>query len=119
MKKTLVLGATENPERYAYIAANRLLEKNHEIELVGIKKGIINGNIIHNDRPFLENIHTITLYIGTKNQKEWYDYILSLKPKRIIMNPNTENDELKSLAEKQNIEVIEACTLVMLATNQY
>jgi predicted CoA-binding protein len=75
--------------------------------------------MIYTDKPIFSDIDTITLYIGAKNQPEWYDYILQTKPKRIVFNPNTENPELKTLAEKQGIETIEACTLVMLSIGNY
>jgi predicted CoA-binding protein len=118
-KKTLILGASENPERYAYKAAHSLTAHKHPIINVGIKKGEVAGEMIHTDRPIFSDIDTITLYIGAKNQPEWYDYILQIKPKRIVFNPNTENPELKALAEKQGIETIEACTLVMLSIGNY
>ncbi len=119
IKKTLILGASENPERYAYKAAHSLIAHKHTIINIGIKKGEVAGEIIHIDKPVFSDIDTITLYIGAKNQLEWYDYILAIKPKRIVFNPNTENPELKSLAEKQGIETIEACTLVMLSIGNY
>lgn len=119
MKKTLVLGATTNPERYAYIAVTRLMQKGHEVVPVGIKTGEINGNPIIQGQPQVEDIDTVTLYLGAARQREYYDYLLSLKPKRIIFNPGTENQELAQLAEKQEIEVVEGCTLVMLSIGTY
>ncbi len=118
-KKTLILGATPNPQRYAYLAAARLTENDHEIVPVGIKKGEVFGQAIHNDRPLLDDIDTLTLYIGPQHQAEWYDYILKLAPKRLIFNPGTENPELRKLAQEAGIETLEACTLVMLSTRQY
>lgn len=118
-KKTLILGATENPERYAYKAAHKLTENGHPIINVGIKKGEVAGQPIHVDKPIFDNIDTITLYVGAKNQPEWYDYILQTKPQRLVFNPGTENAELKNLAEKQGIETVEACTLVMLSIGNY
>lgn len=118
-KKTLIIGASENPERYSYLAAHKLSAYHHPIINIGIKKGTVANEIIHTDRPIFTDIDTITLYIGAKNQPEWYDYILAIKPKRIIFNPNTENLELKTLAEQYGIETIEACTLVMLSVGNY
>jgi predicted CoA-binding protein len=118
-KKTLILGASENPERYAYKAAHALRQNHHTIVNVGIKKGTVAGEIIHTDKTIFSDIDTITLYIGEKNQAEWYDYILQTKPKRIIFNPNTENQTLKKLAEQNGIETVEACTLVMLSIGIY
>ncbi|HYI77099.1 MAG TPA: CoA-binding protein [Chryseolinea sp.] len=121
MKKTVVVGATPNQSRYAYLAATMLAEYNHDTVLLGIQKGEINGNKILNirEKPILENVDTITLYIGPQRQPEWYDYLLSLKPKRIIFNPGTENEEFQNRAEQQGVEVLEACTLVMLRSRQY
>ena len=93
----------------------------HETVLLGIQKGNINGNEIQDIRqkPTIEDVDTITLYIGPKRQPEWYDYLLGLKPKRIIFNPGTENDEFENLAKQQGIEAMEACTLVLLRSHQY
>ena len=119
MKKTLVLGASPNPNRYSYHAVNRLLEKGFEVIPLGIRKGIIGGKEIIQGTPSLENIHTITLYINPNNQIEYYDYMLSLNPKRIIFNPGTENPTLVNLAKEQGIEVEIACTLVLLSLDNY
>jgi predicted CoA-binding protein len=121
MKKTVIVGATTNPGRYAYLAAEMLTDYKHEIVPVGIKKGEVFGSQILNiqEKPVIENVDTITLYIGTQHQPEWYDYLLSLHPKRIIFNPGTENAEFQRMAEEKGIEAIEACTLVMLRSNQY
>jgi len=120
-KKTVIIGATPNPARYAYLAAENLSEKEHEIVPVGIKHGEVFGQPILDIRqkPKIDNVDTVTMYIGPRHQPEWYDYILSLKPKRIIFNPGTENDEFEQLAESRDVEVLEACTLVMLRTGQY
>lgn len=121
MKKTVVIGASPNPARYAYIAANMLTEYDHEIVPIGIKKGSLAGKTILNlrERPDIEMVDTITLYIGPANQPEWYDYIIGLNPKRIIFNPGTENAELVKRAENNNIEVVFGCTLVMLRGGNY
>jgi uncharacterized protein len=121
MKKTLVVGATANPGRYAFMAASMLNEYGHEIVPIGIKKETVLGKEILNlrEKPTVTDIDTITLYIGPHNQPEWYEYLLSLKPKRIIFNPGTENDAFEKMAEDQNIEVVEGCTLVMLRSGQY
>lgn len=117
--KTLIVGASSNPERYAYKAANSLLAYGHEIELVGQSEGIIKGHKIKTDYPDLDGVDTITLYVGLKNQPSLYDYILNLKPRRIIFNPGTESQEFEQLALDKGIQVEEACTLVLLATGQY
>lgn len=121
MKKTVIIGATTNPGRYAYLAARMLKEYNHEIVPVGIKDGAVFGKEILDifARPAVENVDTVTLYIGPRRQPEHMDYILGLKPNRIIFNPGTENDEFIRRAEEVGIETLEACTLVMLRSHQY
>lgn len=118
-KKTLILGATTNPDRYAYRAAHMLSKNGHEIVPVGIKKGEVAGVEIINDRPTLDDIDTVTLYVGPGLQPQYYDYLMDLKPKRIVFNPGTENPELQDLAKNNGIQTIEACTLVMLSVGNY
>ena len=119
MKKTLVLGASTNPIRYSNAAVHRLAQGGFEVVPVGVREGKISGVTIEQGKPALENIHTITLYLNPERQQEYYDYILSLNPKRIIFNPGTENPELIRLAREKGIEVEMGCTLVMLAVGQY
>lgn len=119
MTKTLVLGASPNPARYSFIAVRQLLDKGHETVPVGNREGIILGLDILRGKPELEDIHTITLYLNPYRQKDYYDYILSLQPKRIIFNPGTENIELINLAKEHSIEPVIACTLVMLSIGDY
>ena len=120
-KKTVIIGATTNPSRYAYKAAERLLGADVAFVPVGIKKGTVLGQAILpiREKPMVENVHTVTMYIGPQNQPEWYDYILSLKPKRILFNPGTENDVFQNMAEAQGVEIVEGCTLVMLGVGTY
>jgi len=119
MKKTMVLGATPNPERYAYLATIRLAQYSHEVVPVGVRAGEIEGIPILVGKPDLEAVDTVTLYLGAARQPEYYDYILSLQPKRIIFNPGTENAELRQLAYAAGIETVEGCTLVMLSLGSY
>lgn len=119
MKKTLVVGASENPSRYSYMAIKSLLKHQHEVVAIGLKEGVVNGVKIETQHLPFKNIDTITLYINPAIQKEYYDYIFSLKPKRIIFNPGTENREFEKMARTKGIETEEACTLVMLSANQY
>ncbi|PWG78151.1 CoA-binding protein [Pararcticibacter amylolyticus] len=119
MKKTLVIGATPDPSRYAYLAANKLVRYGHEIVNVGIKRGEVAGVPIEKPEAVHDDIDTITMYVGTRNQKPLYDYILDTKPKRIIFNPGTENPELESMARQRGIETVEGCTLVMLSTGEF
>ncbi|MCU0393787.1 MAG: CoA-binding protein [Thermoflexibacter sp.] len=118
-KTTLIIGASENPERYANMAANRLVSKGHPIINLGKKEGIVAGEPIYTDRKLFDNVHTITLYINPLHQKEWYEYIFTLNPQRIIFNPGTENPELERLAQQKGIETIEGCTLVMLSIDNF
>lgn len=118
-KKTLVLGASANPARYSYLAINRLNSYQHPVAAIGKRKGVVGGIAIETEKNNIEDIDTVTLYLNADNQKEYYDFIISLHPKRIIFNPGTENDELADLAVKNNILPVEGCTLVMLNTGQY
>jgi predicted CoA-binding protein len=118
-KKTVILGASDNPARYSYLALNRLKNHGHPIVAIGKKEGMVNGVPIQKAMPPEKDVDTITLYLNPTHQKMYYDYIVSLQPRRIIFNPGTENDELASLAESNGIRTMEACTLVMLSTGQY
>jgi uncharacterized protein len=120
-KKTVIIGATTNPSRYAYLAAEMLHKYKHAIVPLGIKKGEVLGQQILdiNQRPKIGEVDTVTLYIGPQHQPEHYDYLISLKPKRFIFNPGTENPEFEKLVEESGAEAVEACTLVMLRTEQY
>lgn len=116
---TLVLGATEKVDRYGNIALRRLLKYNHSVKAIGNKQGNVEGITIETGTPAFTDVDTVTLYLNPTNQKPYYDYILSLKPRRIIFNPGTENPELETLAQQNGIEPVEACTLVLLSTGQY
>ena len=118
-KKTLILGATPDSSRYAYLAANRLVRTGHPIVNVGIKKGEVAGVAIEPAEEVHSDIDTITLYIGPALQPQYHNYILDTKPKRVIFNPGTENYELEKLLDQHDIEPIRACTLVLLSTGQY
>ncbi len=119
MKKTMVLGASPNPSRTSFAAVERLVENGHEVIPIGIKPGQIKGVDIVVGRPKLEAVDTITLYLRPPTQKEYYDYILEIRPKRLIFNPGTENHELMQLARAHDITVLTACTLVMLSIGSY
>ncbi len=118
-KKTLVLGASDNPSRYSYLAVQRLRKYQHPVVAIGKKHSFVADVEIDIEKKLWEDVDTVTLYLNPLHQKEYYDYILSLKPKRIIFNPGAENDELVELAAGNGIATKEACTLVMLSTNQY
>ena len=118
-KKTLVLGASDNPSRYSYLAVNRLRSHGHPVVAIGKKNAMVADVPIEKEKKDWNDVDTVTLYLNPTHQQQYYDYILSLKPKRIIFNPGAENDELADLATKNEITTIEACTLVLLSTNQY
>ncbi|MBX7107842.1 MAG: CoA-binding protein [Chitinophagales bacterium] len=118
-KFTVLLGASADPSRYAYLAVNRLVQHGHKVLPIGIRQGEVAGVPIVTDHPVVENVDTVTLYLNPKRQQQYYEYILSLHPERIIFNPGTENEELAKLAEDNGIKVTEACTLVLLGTGQY
>ncbi|MFN4300092.1 MAG: CoA-binding protein [Thermaurantimonas sp.] len=118
-KKTLVLGASENPDRYSNMALYRLKAAGHPVVAVGNRSGEAYGIPIHKGPVEDSDIHTITIYLSPENQKPYYDYILSLKPKRIIFNPGTYNPELIRMAESKGIHCEIACNLVLLSTGQY
>jgi predicted CoA-binding protein len=118
-KKTLVLGASDNPSRYSYLAILRLRNHGHPVVAVGKKIAQVADVSIEKEKKEFGHIDTITLYLNPLHQKEYYDYILSLKPQRIIFNPGAENEELAALAIRHQIKVMDACTLVLLSTDQY
>jgi predicted CoA-binding protein len=118
-KTTVVIGASPNADRYSYKATISLQNHQHTVYPIGLRKGVINGLEIITDKPALKDIDTVTLYVGPDNQPYWYDYILSLKPKRLIFNPGTENPELQKMAADKGIQTEEACTLVLLSIKQY
>lgn len=118
-KTTVVLGASANPSRYSNMAINRLRAHGHPVVAIGKRVGKVGDTPVETEQQTVENPDTVTLYLNPDNQKPYYDYIIDLKPKRIIFNPGTENDELETMAKKAGIETMEACTLVLLNTGQY
>lgn len=118
-KKTLVIGASPKPHRYSYRAVSSLRSHGHEVVALAKRKNKLDDVEIQTEFPEDEDIHTVTLYVGAPRQPEYYESLLNLKPQRVIFNPGAENPELYNKLEKEGIEAIEACTLVMLATNQY
>lgn len=118
-KKTLVLGATTKPERYAYKAINMLVQKGHTVLAIGQNAGEVAGVKIHTKAIPVKGVDTVTLYLNPVRQRDYYNYIIEAQPKRVIFNPGTENPELYQLLELNNVKAEVACTLVLLATNQY
>ena len=118
-KKTLVLGASDNPSRYSFLAVNKLRLNGHPVVAIGRKAGRVGDVNIDTEKGPEDDVDTVTLYLNPTHQQEYYDYILSLHPRRIIFNPGAENEELEKLAQQQHIQTMEACTLVLLSTGQY
>ena len=119
MKKTVVLGASDNPARYSFLAVEKLNRYGHPVIAIGKKEGRAGNTSIITAHPDEKGVDTVTLYLNAALQKQYYSYILSLHPKRIIFNPGAENEELETLARENGIEPMEACTLVLLGTGQY
>jgi predicted CoA-binding protein len=119
MKQTLVIGSSLNPSRYSNLAIHRLVQNNIEVKAIGLRVGEVAGVSITKEKESFRAIHTITLYLNAIRQEEYYAYIISLQPKRIIFNPGTENDAFYPILEENGIAYEEACTLVLLGTNQY
>ncbi len=118
-KKTLVLGASLKTNRYSNFVINKLVDHNYEVEAIGLKRGVVAGIAIQTELEKFDNIDTITLYLNPQRQKEYYNYIIGLNPKRVIFNPGTENLEFYEVLKVAKIKVEVACTLVLLSTNQY
>ena len=116
---TLIIGASNNPERYSHQAANKLVLYGHKIVQIGLKNGTVAGQAILTEMPKLVDIDTVTLYIGPAHQPDWYEYVLQLKPRRVIFNPGTENAAFANLLTQNHIEATEACTLVLLSIGAY
>lgn len=118
-KKTLVIGASTNPARYSHLAIHSLRKSGHEVVALAKKEGLVADVTIQTDFPESDDIHTVTMYISKQRQEEYSQSLVNLKPKRVIFNPGSENTELEQLLETNEIEVIEACTLVMLNSGQF
>jgi len=116
---TLVMGASENVQRYSNMAVRKLLKYNHKVKAFGNREGEISGVAITKDLKPYTDIDTITLYLNPTNQKPFYDYIIGINPRRVIFNPGTENRELQGKLKNAGIEYEEACTLVLLSINKY
>lgn len=118
-KKTLIIGASTNPSRYSYMAIQKLANFGHPVVAIGNKEGEVCGVKFTAEKVKYDDIDTVSLYLNKKNQESFYDYIVDLKPKRVLFNPGTENKELQNLLTKNNIAFEEACTLVLLSIGEY
>jgi uncharacterized protein len=118
-KKTLVLGASANPTRYSHLAIHKLREHHHPVLAIGKKNTVVADVPVQTEISRIPDLDTVTLYLNPENQKNYYDYILSQHPRRVIFNPGAENPELEKILTDHDIQVLEACTLVLLGTGQY
>ena len=119
MSIVIVLGASPSPDRFSYKAVKSLVRHHHQVYAVGKRKGSIGDIPIHNDQPFVPGVDTVTMYLAPYHQGEIFDYVISLRPKRVIFNPGTESEELEDMLKSYNVEVVHDCTLVMLATGRF
>lgn len=118
-QRVVVLGASEKPQRYSNMAMKLLKEYGHEVLAVGLREGEVEGVKINKGQPHFDDVDTVTLYVGARNQPDFYDYILNLKPKRVIFNPGTENPVLMGILKDNKVQFELACTLVLLRTDQF
>ncbi len=117
--KTLIIGASTNPDRYAHRAALKLLQHGHDIELLGLRAGTVAGHPILTGEPDLADIDTVTLYVGPAHSGQYLDYLKKIRPRRVIFNPGAENPALAADLQAEGIEPVEACTLVMLSVGTF
>ena len=118
-KRTLVLGASPKPDRYAYKAIKMLGQYGHPVVAVGNKEADVDGVPIVKSIPFDQPIDTLTMYLSARNQEQYYDSILQLSPKRVIFNPGAENPVFSNRLNENGIETEDACTLVLLSIGAY
>ena len=118
-KKTLIIGASTKRILYSNMAIRRLLEHGHSVIGIGTSGGNVSGVEVNHEMVYDNDFDTVSLYIKRHIQPEYYDYIVSLNPYRVIFNPGTENPEFYEMLKDNDIQVEVACTLVLLRTNQY
>jgi len=118
-KPTLVIGASAKEERYSFKAIKKLREKGHSVYAQALKPGTVEGVDFDTEKKLYKELHTVTLYVGPAHQSDLEEYIERLKPQRVIFNPGTENPALEKNLQDKGMEVLEACTLVLLSTHQY
>ncbi len=117
--ETLVIGASLKPNRYSNIAITRLRNNEQTTKAIGLREGEVEDVKIETKLKDFQNIDTVTLYLNPKRQRDYYEYIISLNPRRVIFNPGTENPDFYKMLRENKIQVEVACTLVLLSTNQY
>ena len=119
-KATLIIGASTNEERYSYKAFYKLKESNHRVYALGFREGMLSDTQIYIDHQATwTDVDTVTLYLGAARQEPYFEYLVKLNPRRVIFNPGTENEEFENRLKEAGIQTEQACTLVLLDTNQY
>jgi predicted CoA-binding protein len=118
-KKTLVFGASDNPSRYSFLAIHKLREHQHPVVAIGRKITTVSDVSVSTEKVDIPDLDTVTLYLNPENQKNYYNYILSQHPRRVIFNPGAENQEFERILHENGIRTMKACTLVLLGTGQY
>ena len=119
IKSTLVIGASLKESRYSNICVKTLASGHFPVTAIGLREGLIDGIQVQAGFPELHDIHTVTLYLGSENQKSWYNYILKLNPERVVFNPGAENQEFENMLSDAGIEVVEGCTIMMVKGGTY
>ena len=118
-ERVLVLGASDNPERYSHKAIIMLQQHGYTPVLVHPRIECINGIPVHHSLAEVQDIDILTVYVNPQLSDKMKDEILNLGAKRVIFNPGTENESLKEELIKKGVEVEYACTLVLLSTGQF
>jgi hypothetical protein len=119
LKKTVVVGASPDEQRYSNRAVRTLVQKGIDVTAVGLHGGNIGDIQIHTDKVPVADVDTVTLYVHPRHQSNWKEYIFSLNPKRVVFNPGTENPQFQRELEEEGIVADESCTLVMLSVGTY
>jgi predicted CoA-binding protein len=119
MSIVVVLGASPNPERFSYKAVKRLISNNYQVVAIGKSNGSIGNIPIVTGQPALNDVHTVLMYLAPYHQGEIFDYVISLRPKRVIFNPGTESPEFEEWLKSYDIEIVNDCSLVMMATGRF
>lgn len=117
--RTLVIGASEKTERYSNKAIKALRSHGHPVVALAPRKGTVDDVEFLIEKETISDIHTVTLYVGPKIQPEYYQYVIGLKPERVIFNPGTENTAFEGLLDENGIQAEHACTLLLLAVDDY
>ena len=117
--KTLVVGVSLGAQRYANLACRQLRAAGHDVVGLGLRAGDEDGVPVLTGTPPVDDVDTITLYVNPQRQADLVDYLIGLRPRRVIFNPGAENDAFADRARAAGIAPVVACTLVLLASQAY